>query len=366
MRKSKIKILITALAIVSLILIASIVIIFIGKRRIDAYETEIDNLNYEIDSNKKIVYVAKQDIGRGDEIVEDVTVQKQRIYTGMDTSSYITEEDLGGFAVIDIKKDDPVYKNMVTSLAVTQDTREYEVSVASLMTDQKEHEYVDVRILFPNGEDYLILSKKIINNLSLEQCIFYTYLNEDEILRMASAIIDAYTVSGTRIYTTRYVEENLQQDATPTYLVKAETIDLINKDPNITKIATQSLNLSARMNLESRLKGLTEDQLKAVTERWGIADSAKNEVLIGNSYYVSNGTSVPSQMGEEVEEEFIPEDGNPEDTYDAYDSSESLDNTSTLNGNNTGIDTTATQGGTVGATTDTTAEPGGAEVEIPD
>lgn len=354
---------IPALAIVSIILIAAIVIIFIGKRRMDEYLNEIDTLTNEIESNKKVVYVAKQDISRGDELVDNVNIQKQKIYTGLDTSSYITADDIGSYACIDIKKDDPVYKNMITKLTITQDSREYEVSVAALMTDQKEHEYVDVRILFPNGEDYLLLSKKIINNLSLEQCVFYTYLNEDEILRMASAIIDAYTVAGTRIYTTRYVEENLQDEATPTYVVKGETIDLINKDPNITKIATQTLNLNARKNLESRLKGLTEDQLKAVTEGWNLADTAKNEVLIGNSYYVSNGTTTPTITEDEGEEEFVPSDG---ETYGANPDNYGMSDESLSTGENT-VDTTVTNTeNAVGPTTDNTNTGTENAVTIPD
>ena len=49
--------------------------------------------------------------------------------------------------------------NMVTDVVVDNDTRDYEISVANLTTDQKENDVVDIRVIFPNGEDYVILSK---------------------------------------------------------------------------------------------------------------------------------------------------------------------------------------------------------------
>lgn len=293
MRKNRAKLLISIIVVTALVLLAAIVVIVVGKKTMDEYKSQLSELQAELSANQQSVYVASMDILPGEKIEEGINVYKQVIYTGLDASYYISADDLGGIAKINITAGEPVTANEVTTLSITQDTREYEISVASLMTDQKENEYVDIRIMFPNGEDFIILPKKQVLNLSLENCVFFTYLNEDEILRMASATIDAFTVSGTKIYTTRYVESSLQEDATPTYVVKAETIDLINKDPNITKIATSTMSLQARMDLESRLKGLTEEQLKAVLAGHELEDTAKTNVLLGNTYYTSelNGTA---------------------------------------------------------------------------
>ena len=287
MRKNKAKLLISIIIVTTLILLAAIVIIVVGKKTMDEYKSKLDDLESELNANQQSVYVSLTDITAGEKIEENVNVTKQTVYTGLDSSYFVSFEDLGGIARIDIPAGEPVLKSTVTNLAITQDTREYEISVANLMTNQKEYEYVDVRIMFPNGEDYIILSKKPVRNLNLENCVFFTYMNEDEIMRMASATIDAFTVSGTKIYTTRYVESSLQKDATPTYLIKAETMDLINRDPNIVKIATETMNLQARMDLESRLKGLTEEQLKAVLAGHELEDTAKSNVLLGNSYYTA-------------------------------------------------------------------------------
>ena len=284
MRKNKFRLLISILVAVLIILAGCIAIIYVGKKTLDEKQTQINDLQYEIDSNKQVVYVAKTDISAGETLVDGENIMKQEIYTGLESEYYLPDESVGGVAVLDIKALEPIMADMVTTLQVQQDTREYEIAVANLMTDQDEYDFVDVRIMFPTGEDYTVLTKKPVHNLILDSCVFYSYLNEDEILRMASATIDAYTVSGTYIYTTRYVEPNLQTESTPNYVVRPEVIDLINSDPNILSLAKETLNLDARINLEQRLIGLSEDTLKAVSEGHGIQDTAKHSAQLGIEY----------------------------------------------------------------------------------
>ncbi|MCF0114243.1 MAG: hypothetical protein HUJ56_02740, partial [Erysipelotrichaceae bacterium] len=241
MRNNKFKLVISILVAVVIILCACIAIIYVGKKALDEKQNQINELQYEIDANKQIVYVAKSDICAGETLLENENIMKQEIFTGLELDYYMTEDMVGGIATVDIKSLQPIMNDMVTTLSIQKDTREYEIAVANLMTDQANYDYVDVRIMFPTGEDFTVLSKKPINSLNLENCLFYSYLNEDEILRMASATIDAFTVTGTYIYTTRYIEPSLQDDATPNYVVRPEVIDLINSDPNILTIAKDTL-----------------------------------------------------------------------------------------------------------------------------
>ncbi len=318
MRKNRVKLLISIIAVTALVLLAAIVVIVVGKKSMDEYKAKLADLEAELAANQLTVYVASADITAGEKLEENINIYKQTVYTGLDESYYINFDDIGGIARIDIPAGEPIAKSAVTTLGITEDTREYEISVASLMTNQQEYEYVDVRIMFPNGEDYIVLSKKPVRNLNLENCVFFTYMNEDEILRMASATIDAFTVSGTKIYTTRYVESSLQKDATPTYLIKAETMDIINRDPNIVKIATETMNLQARMDLESRLKGLTEEQLKAVLAGHEIEDTAKTNVLLGNTYYTAGSEEELDEFATDV-----TEDGYSDGTENAAPANES-------------------------------------------
>ena len=297
MRRNKIKLVISILVAVSIVLIACIAIIWVGRKTLKEKDAQISDLQYEIDKNKQVVYVAIHDIIAGEEITESKNVMKQEIYTGLSEDYYLPEDKLGGIAVIDIKEQQPIMADMVTSLEITQDTREYELSVANLMTDQKEKDYVDIRIMYPTGEDYTILSKKPMFNLNLKECVFYSYLNEDEILRMASATMDAYTITGAYIYTARYVEPSLQEVSTPNYLVKPEVIDLINTDPNVLDIAKDSLNLEARINLEKRLRGLSEDTLNAIANGHKVYDTAGKGVRLDMEYKAEDTENSNSSEG---------------------------------------------------------------------
>lgn len=280
--------------ILSVLLVIAIAVIGYGVYILKMKTEEYDSLKAESDANQQIVYVAKErvdeegntfGIKKGEKITDqgtDANVYQQNLYTGLDPYSYITVEDMGKTAIVDIAAEEPVMLNMVTAKEIQADTRDYEVVAANLMSDQQENDYVDIRIVFPNGEDYLVVPKKQIEKLNFENSVFNIQCNEEEIVRFSSAIVDAYMTTGARLYTTRYVESNLQEEAIPNYPVRAETMDLIKSDPNILTTAQNTLNLSARMSLEARLGKLTEDQLSAVSDGFGLTDTAKSSVLTAN------------------------------------------------------------------------------------
>lgn len=287
--------------IVVIVLLALIICSFFEYSKIQ--DLKAANIMYqtELSNNQQTVYVATDLINAGDIVTdtgENANVEKQTVYTGLESYNYITESKMNTRAKVDIAAGVPVMYNMVTDVVVDNDTRDYEISVANLTTDQKENDVVDIRVIFPNGEDYVILSKKQITNLNLENCVFTSQLNEEEILRFASAIVDAYMTTGARIYTTRYVEENIQETSTPNYPVRETTIALINSDPNVVTKATETLNLEARLSLEQRLGTLTEDELDAVSEGFGLTDTAKSSVLGSTSTATSNEETTDTESAD--------------------------------------------------------------------
>ncbi len=289
MSRKRINLLTKALLAVILVLIAAVVIIIVGKNELDKRELDIQAMADEMENNRQIVYVVKDImISKGDTLLaegDEANVMKQEIYSGLEPDYYITDEDIGSVAIVDMAPGTPILKNMVSTIAITHDTRIYEIGAVNLMADQMVNDYIDVRIMFPNGEDYLVLSKKKIIKEVLDTSLIYTYMNEDEILRYASATVDAYVTTGAYLYTTKYVESNLQDEAIPNYPVKANVIDLMTSDPNIVSYAQYTLNLTARMNLEQKLSGLTQEQLEAVAEGHGIEDTAKTSVLMNPENY---------------------------------------------------------------------------------
>lgn len=271
-----------------LIVILLILVLGLGGASYYLYDqwTEEQNLSTEyaqqILTNSKSVYVAIADIKTGDIISEGKNVEKQNIVTALAKEVYVDETALGKKAVLDIPNGTPLYKVMVTENNITNGTRLVELSTVTLpVSNIASGVYVDVRIMFPNGEDYIVLAKKKMSNLYLEQCLFTLELEEDEILTLSSAIVDTYTVTGTRMYVTTYVAPNVQEAPAPTYLVRKETLDLITSSPNVVKQMAHTLNASLREEMELRLSELTEEQLSAVSKGLGLTDTASSSVLLG-------------------------------------------------------------------------------------
>lgn len=288
--KKKVKTMTIALICMAILIVALSAALVYNRKALINEQAITDAYASEMIANQQTVYVATVDIRHGDTIIEGENVQKQNVYTGLSSVFYVTADELGSTAIIDIPQGVTVMKDMVTAVSIAQDTREYEIQVARLMQDEAENDYVDIRIMFPNGVDQLVLSKKQVKNLNLENCVFWTYLNEEEILRLASATIDAYTITGTIIYATRYVESNLQEEALPTYLVNTYVQDMFDStsayyDGNLLTKAIQTLNTDARLDMERKLKGLTPDKMAAVAAGHNLEDTAKNSALAGSGDY---------------------------------------------------------------------------------
>lgn len=277
--KSNIKILFIILVALSAISTVAIVLFILSLQVTSSLKAQVKDLETSIEMNTQYVYVAMDDLPRGTILEADVNVMLQENLTGLPTELYLQEDALGSILLVDVDAYAPIMANMATREEVEDDTREYEVSSAILMTNQHVNDYVDIRIMFPTGEDYIVVSKARIKNLILENSIFYTNLSEAEILTLASAMVDAYTIPGTQIYVTRYLAESLQEEAVPNYPVRGETIALMSTDPNVLEVARQTLNLSARQAMEQKLAALTQEYLDMVVDGQNEAESRNTATI---------------------------------------------------------------------------------------
>lgn len=250
MIKKKLRIVTYALVAVIIIAVAAIAVIYLGKQKMNEYSNQIDELTTELSTNQQTVYVAISDIESGDKIIDGENVQAQQIMSGLDSSIYMSEDQIGQVALVDIPTGSAIYANALGQDDISDDSRVYEVNVVNLTSTQTTNDVVDIRILFPDGTDYIVFSKMKIRNLN--GTTFDLYLNENQILTLDSAIVDAY-VHNAKLYTTKYIQPQLQEESTPFYPVRTETLDLINSDPNILEVAKETLNAEARQDLEDRL-----------------------------------------------------------------------------------------------------------------
>lgn len=149
-------------------------------------------------------------------------------------------------AKIDMEANTILTTNMVSKgTPVLDDVRKQEYNAVVLPADLTTGDYIDIRIQLPSGQDYIVVSKKcvelpIINGTESESTIWLE-LSEDEILSMSCAIVEAYKINGAKLYATKYTDPGMQEAATPTYPLSAETVTLIQANPNVTQAAEQSL-----------------------------------------------------------------------------------------------------------------------------
>lgn len=245
-----------------------------AKEKESALKAAADNVQAILDSNTQMLYVVTDDVTAGTVLEMGVNVELQECITALPELLYITEEDLGKTLIVDLDAYTPIMINMVTEMELESDVRELEIGVAALMLNQQINDYVDLRIVFPNGADYIVASKLKVKQLFLENSLFYTDMDEGEILTLSSAIVDAYTNTGTKLYLTKYVEPNLQEESKPNYPVSETTLALMASDPNIVAVAADTLNVAARQELIARLQLLDEDWMTAVADGFGIHDTA--------------------------------------------------------------------------------------------
>ena len=301
---------------VALIIMALVVLLLLYK---------IKNLNEAkeaLESKQRTVLVATADLKSGEEVTMD-SFKTEVVQTTMDTTQIIEEDD---FKFKDDKTGDTIekysedgtqlQKKLVMKVGVpansivtkdmvaevdgqaTDDQRIQEYNMIILPSELRNGDYVDIRVRFPKGQDYIVVAKK-----KIEQCTadtIWVKLTEEEIISLGNAIVESYTAEGTKLYATTYTEPGLQNAATPTYAVSEDVLKLINTDPNIRE--------TARTALWSRY-----NEQKQNEQRVGQIDAALSAYEDGRASSVESGIEEEITNLKTARESFVEElDGSGE------------------------------------------------------
>ena len=303
MGKKKGRIISRLLILFILLFAAAAAIVYIAKGKINEYQAKVIELNDQIATNTKTVYVATDNIIAGDELILNQNIMEQNISSGIDGSLYLNDMDLQAdvsIALVSVPAGQPIMKNMTTTRSTGAGVREVEVNTATLLVDSKTNDVVDIRIAFPDGSDYCVLSKKQMHQLVYNSSIWYTDMNEQEILTYTSAITDAYTNTGTYLYLTRYTTPTVQEATQCNYPINGIAHDMINGtgetvNKNIDREVatyeqmTETLNIAARSRLEIKLGTLSSEQLAAVASGRGLQDTASGTAYAGMQQNIEDG-----------------------------------------------------------------------------
>ena len=148
---------------------------------------------------------------------------------------------------------------------VTDDVRQQEYNMVVLPVDLMTDDYIDIRLMTPSGQDFIVVSKAKVDIPTNADGSYITdtvrvNLREDEILSMSSAIVEAYGLLGSKLYATKYVEAGMQNPPLPTYTPNASVTAIIQSNPNIVNVASEELasrySESAKKNRNDYLQSL--------------------------------------------------------------------------------------------------------------
>ena len=270
---------------------------------------KINNLNNEVDAMKgkqKSFYVAAMDIEPGQEITTDL-VRREQVQTSViegidDSYIYIPgvpsedgtqTEGIGEEfkTKIKIAAGTIITKDMLYSEedSITKDKRIQEYNMISLPSQLEDGDYIDIRLRLATGEDYVVLSKKKVEQANATT--IWIKVDEIEILTMNNAIIEAWMLEGTKLYAIEYIEPGLQEQATSTFPISQKTAEYINTNPNALGQAIAELNDRYTDGLKS--------------QRNDVINSALSQFETNRNSLVEDGTVTEIQSIQSARDEYV-------------------------------------------------------------
>ncbi len=174
-------------------------------------------------------------------------------------------ELVGKKTIINIDPNMPMTSALlIDDTLIEKDLRLYEVSFVELPYTLTVGETIDIRIAFPTGQEYVVLSKKLIEGFerrvnNVHQGLLNLALEEEEALRMSSALVDSYIAEGARVYMVKYVDPDQQEAAEVNYPVNEHVLHLLQENPNILESSDVGAMLQARGVLNSAMVTLLDE-----------------------------------------------------------------------------------------------------------
>ena len=204
-------------------------------------------------------YALNRDVKSGQEITADM-LRPINTYSNLIPQNYIDSTILTSVesgkkvvAKVDLYKNTILTASTVTTEenTVTKDVRTMEYNMLTLPINLTIGDYVDIRITFPDGQDFIVIAKKEIKNIQGNTVTFD--MSEADIVMLNSAIVESYIMKASNIYIAKYVEPGMQEKAANTYVPTAEVIRLIETDSNIVSTAKNELTSRFDANIRSQM-----------------------------------------------------------------------------------------------------------------
>ena len=247
---------------------------------------------YTYDDNGTILYFMSTTNSEGNDVTrlyEEMNtgnVYKYVLNNGTITREFIKLNSVPLLAKIDIKAKTVITDDYVVQSdeVTTDDLREEEYNMIVLPVDLETNDYIDIRLMLPNGQNFIVISKA---KVEVPENADGTYvadtikikLREDEILSISSAIVEAYGIEGAYLYATKYVEAGLQGEAIPTYVPNAE----------VSKLLGYSSTPDGRMQFTNpAIIETAKEELRRRYANTGTRNESLQPMIDGNEDYPTN------------------------------------------------------------------------------
>lgn len=251
-------------------------------------------------------YVLVNHLDAGDKIKEeDVTLTDLPDF--FVPTNVISDKDaiVGSIIKLTSEPQTPITDQMVRVDGRLDDSaRKVELDYVRLPYKLAEKDILDIRILFPNGENYNILKKKKMTGVDIPASMMFMDLTIEEVYLMDSALVDAH-LQKAEIYAAPYVEPELQESALESYIPNIAVLNVIKSDPAIIVSSRYSMAEDVRKSLEARLAAMPEEN----KHRLG-ADIPEGSA-VGKRKAVVGATVVGGQTSATPQDGPVDADGNP-------------------------------------------------------
>ena len=218
-------------------LLGMVIAILIAGLIIGFLLIQLKSIKQEQEQTTTTVYILNKNKNSGDSIaVADLTATNVTSTAVPVDFAGINNISQDSIARISLKSGTILTQSMLNTLGekVSKDQRLQEYNMLVLPTQLEKGDYIDVRLMLPSGQDYVVLSKKKVQDAN--STTIWLELTEEEILVMNSAIVESYVITASKLYVTTYTEPGNQEAATPTYVPNSSVVDLINDDSNIVNV----------------------------------------------------------------------------------------------------------------------------------
>ena len=193
-----------------------------------------------------------------------------------------------------------------------------EITLTSIPVSTIVGDYIDIRMILPNGEEYVVLSHERIERLYDTTITLHVSEEENAILNSVFGDLGSYN-GFVLCYATKYLEPGKDTDTIAFYPVQHEMENFILYNPNI-EDTTRCINTTLRDHIDEILLVFTDDHNQSVAQAFisslsaqyssqlaahqmwleEVTDEDGNIVVEGNPSYGDN-SSFDQQVGEAMD-----------------------------------------------------------------